>query len=260
MSGLPRGGVDRVVQGREQVLENPRDVALLHVGEGREVPVGERESVVVVAHVERLPEPLRESLDEAELALVGAATDRRRLELDAERLSLRALELVDDLLSVRQPSFDDQLVLGGEKLPVEKVREGAAIHRQELRPGDDTHLVADATRQNSTDANHESPGLREARPTRRGKGAHTRGTSPTDHRETRRVPISCKVRDTGTEDKQNSALRSRLLCQFLRCYKRVFGQRKDEGSGLGRNLRLVRRTRVNRRWCSDRRARSAPGC
>ena len=29
----------------------------------------------------------------------------------------------------------------------------------ELRPGDDAHLVADASRQNSTDTNHESSGL-----------------------------------------------------------------------------------------------------
>ena len=146
LARLPRRGVDRDVERREAVLEDPRDVALLHVGERREVAVGERQPVVVVAHVERLPETLRESLDEAELALVGAAADRRRLELDAERLSLGTLDLVDDLLSVRQARLDDELVLGGEELPVEEVRERAAVHRQELRPGDDAHLVADASR------------------------------------------------------------------------------------------------------------------
>jgi hypothetical protein len=57
---FPRRGVDRDVQGRKAVLEDPRDVALLHVGERREVAVGEGEAVVVVADVQRLPQPLRQ--------------------------------------------------------------------------------------------------------------------------------------------------------------------------------------------------------
>ena len=141
-----RGGVDGDVEGREPVLEDPRDVALLDVGERGEVAVGERQPVIVVAHVQRLPESLREALDEAELALVGAAPHGGRLELDAERFTFGALDLVDDLLALGRPRLDDELVVGREELPIEEVGERAAVHRQELRPGDDAHLVADASR------------------------------------------------------------------------------------------------------------------
>src|ERR671920_294878 len=49
---------------------------------------------------------LGKALDEAELAAVRAAAHRWRLELDAHRLALRALDLVDDLLAVGENSSD----------------------------------------------------------------------------------------------------------------------------------------------------------
>src|SRR5215207_10626444 len=146
LARLPRRGVHGDVERREPVLENPRDVALLHVGERREVAVGEREPVVVVADVERLTQPLRKALDEAELALVRAAANHRRLELDAERLAFGPLDVVHDLLAAGELRLDDELVVRGEKFPVEEIGETAAVHRQELRPGDDADLVADASR------------------------------------------------------------------------------------------------------------------
>jgi hypothetical protein len=55
LARFPRRGVHGDVQRRQPILEDPRDVALLHVGECGEVAVGEGEAVIVVAHVERLP-------------------------------------------------------------------------------------------------------------------------------------------------------------------------------------------------------------
>ena len=58
LARFPRRGVHRDVERRQPVLEDARDVALLEVRQRREVPVGEREPVVVVANVERLAEAL----------------------------------------------------------------------------------------------------------------------------------------------------------------------------------------------------------
>ena len=146
LARFPRRRVHRDVERRQPVLEDARDVALLEVGERREVAVGERQPVVVVANVERLAESLRQPLDEAELAAVGAAADGRRLELDAQRLAFGALDLVDDRLAVGQAGLDDQLVVGGEEFPVEEVGELAAVDRQQLRPGRDPQLLGDASR------------------------------------------------------------------------------------------------------------------
>ena len=88
LARFPRRRVHGDVERRQPVLEDARDVAILEVGERREVPVREREAVVVVANVERLPEALGQPLDEAELAAISAAADRGRLELDAHALRL----------------------------------------------------------------------------------------------------------------------------------------------------------------------------
>src|SRR4051794_30717702 len=85
LSRFPWRRMDRDVERRQAILEDSRDVAVLHVGERREVAVREGQPVVVVANVERLAQAGRQALDEAELAAVGAAPNRRRLELDAKR-------------------------------------------------------------------------------------------------------------------------------------------------------------------------------
>ena len=82
--------------------------------------------------------------------------DRWRLELDAHRLALAALDLVDDRLAVGETGLDHELVVGREELPVEEVRQLAAVHRQQLGARDDADLIADAPRLNARDANHRS--------------------------------------------------------------------------------------------------------
>ena len=65
-------GVDAHVQGRQPVFDDPLRVLLLEVGQGGEIAVAEGEPVVVIADVEHVPQPVRESVHEAEIAAVGA--------------------------------------------------------------------------------------------------------------------------------------------------------------------------------------------
>ncbi len=151
--------VHRDVERRQPVLEDARDVALLHVRERREVAVGERQPVVVVANVERLAEALRQSLDEAELAAVGAAPNARRLEHDAPRLALRSFDFEDDLLAIGLPRLDRDFIVGGEKLPIEEVGNRAAIDAQNLRPRDNSKLRGDAIWLDPGDSYHNQINL-----------------------------------------------------------------------------------------------------
>jgi len=104
--------VDRDVKWRKPIFQDALDVALLHVGKSREISVGEGEPVVVVPDIEGLPQSGRQPFDEAELALVGAASHRRRLERDPEGLAVEALELVDDLFTVGLTGLDHELLVG----------------------------------------------------------------------------------------------------------------------------------------------------
>src|SRR6185503_16970001 len=67
---------------------------------------------------------------------------------------LGSLHLVNELLSVWEHRLDRELVVRGEELPVEKIRDLAPIHRPQLRPDRDLQLGGDAVRMHSTDANH----------------------------------------------------------------------------------------------------------
>ncbi len=78
------------LQRRQPLGDDPLEVGLGEAGEGGEVPVEERQPVVVVLEVEALPQPGRQLVDEAELAVVVAGAhlvEQRRLHLDAERLA-----------------------------------------------------------------------------------------------------------------------------------------------------------------------------
>ena len=50
-----------------------------------------------------------------------------------ERLAERALDLELDLLAVRLADVQQELLFGGEELPVEEVLELPAVHREQLR-------------------------------------------------------------------------------------------------------------------------------
>ena len=81
------GGVHRDVEGREPLLEDASEGVLGEIAQGDVVAVKERQPKVVVLHVEATPHPLRELMDEAEDALVGAGGDLagpRRVQFQTE--------------------------------------------------------------------------------------------------------------------------------------------------------------------------------
>ena len=81
------GGVDAHVQGRQALGDHPFQVGLGEAGQRGEVPVEERQAVVVVLQVQAAAHALGQLVDEAELAVVVAGphpVEHRRVDLDAE--------------------------------------------------------------------------------------------------------------------------------------------------------------------------------
>jgi hypothetical protein len=79
--GMPElrvGGVDRDVERREALLDDPLERDLIEVAERDVVAVQERQPEVVVLHVEALAHALGKLVDEAEDALVRARRDVAR--------------------------------------------------------------------------------------------------------------------------------------------------------------------------------------
>jgi hypothetical protein len=126
-------GVNRHVERRQSVLQNPLDVLVLHVGERREVSIREGETIIVVTDIERLAETGWQSFDETELAAVRAAPHGRRLQRETQRLAVQSLELVDDRLAIGLAGLDDELFVGGEKFPVEEISNRPAVDDEQLR-------------------------------------------------------------------------------------------------------------------------------
>ena len=122
------GRVDADVQRPEPLGHDPLEVGLGETGERREVPVEERQPVVVVLQVQALAHALGQLVDEAERAVVVAGAhpvEHRARQLDAER---RALGLVD----VRRP--------------LEPARAGGRARRARRRPGAGTRSRRGAPR------------------------------------------------------------------------------------------------------------------
>src|SRR5262249_46242599 len=115
------GSVDRDIQRREPVLDDPLNVLRLEVGEGGKIAILEREPVIVVPDVEHLPEPFGKAVDEAEIAAVGAAADSGRLHRYPEGLAQGPFDVEFDLGTIGLANLEDELLFRGEKLPIEKV-------------------------------------------------------------------------------------------------------------------------------------------
>ncbi len=154
LARFPRRRVHRDVERREPVLDDAIEVPLLEVRERGEIPVGERETVVVIPDVERLAQPFRKSLDEAELAAVGAAPHGGGLQLHAEALPFGAFDLVDDRLAVGEADRDLEFIVGGQELPVEKIIDVAPVDGEDLRSGHDLEFVSNAIGSDACDADH----------------------------------------------------------------------------------------------------------
>jgi len=66
-------------------------------------------------------------VDPAVAAAVGTAANGRWLQRDTQLVALRTDDLVDDVFAVGLTRFDDELFVGGEKLPVQEVTEIASV-------------------------------------------------------------------------------------------------------------------------------------
>jgi hypothetical protein len=130
------GGVDADVEGAEALGHHPLQVGLGEAGEGGEVPVEERQAVVVVLEVEALPQTGRQLVDEAELAVVVAGPDlveEGRGHLHAHRLTGPLVDLHGEL-EAAAGDLEGRVGLVDEGPPLQDVPRGAAV--------DGEHLVA----------------------------------------------------------------------------------------------------------------------
>ena len=170
------GGVDAHVERAEPLGDDPFEVGLGEAGERREVPVEERQPVVVVLQVQAPPHALRQLVDEAERAVVVAGAhpveDRAR-ELEAER---RAVGLVDhdQPLEAAAPDLELDTRPVGLELVRDDVAEILAVDRDDLVAGDDAGARGRGSGRDSDDscrgmAPVYGPSRRGSRPGSRGR-------------------------------------------------------------------------------------------
>ena len=133
-------GVHGDVERREPLRLDARELVLLEIGQGDVVAVEKRQAEVVVLHVEALPHPARELVDEAEHALVGAGVDlarARRFELEAEVGPRAAKERAPPPAPALHG--ESQLLVPGVEVKIDDVAEGFAIDGHDpvagLKPG-----------------------------------------------------------------------------------------------------------------------------
>jgi hypothetical protein len=131
--------VDADVQRAEALVDHPLEVRLGEAGQRGEVPVEEREPVVVVLDVEALPHAGGQLVDEAERAVVVAGADsveQGRGHLGPERLP----GLLGDLhraLHAAPPQFDVDHGLVGQHPVADDVARNLAVHDDEFIPRHD---------------------------------------------------------------------------------------------------------------------------
>ena len=133
------GGVDADVQRRQTFRDDPFEVGLGEAGQRGEVPVQEAQPVVVVLEVQAAAQPLRQLVDEAELAVVVArphAVEHGARHLGTERLAGRLAHVE---LQLQAAAVDLQADVGfvGPQAPLDHVAGDAAVdpHAPRRRPG-----------------------------------------------------------------------------------------------------------------------------
>ena len=131
------GSVDADVERAQLLRHHPLEIGFGEAREGREVPVEEREAVVVVLQGEALPHARRELVDEAERAVVvtGAhAVEHRVLELEAEG-SARGLLHHDEPLDPAATDLELDARLVRQDLVLDDVAHRLAVEAEELVAG-----------------------------------------------------------------------------------------------------------------------------
>ena len=143
------------VQRRQPILHDPVEVPGLQIRERRKVAIAERQAVIVVADVERLPQAVWVAVHKAEIAVIRTAPDPGRFEGHAHRQPFRALDVVLDLLPRREPSPQDELLVRSQELPIKKVLEGSAVHLEEFCAWDKLEGGTQGLRRHRLDTNHD---------------------------------------------------------------------------------------------------------
>ena len=136
------GGVDRHVQRGQPLGDHPLVVELGETGESGEVPVQERQAVVVVLEVQRPAHPPGQLVDETELAVVVAGlnpVEHSRVDVGAERLTVLLGHRHRELLAVathhqRQPPSRRRAAATGSHRGAPRRRSGRSRHRVAARP------------------------------------------------------------------------------------------------------------------------------
>ena len=126
--------MDRHVERAEPLGDHPLEVGLGEPGEGGEVPVEEAEPVVVVLEVEALPEPRRQLVDEAELAVVVAGAhlvEQRRLHLHPEGLA-RPLVDLHRQLQPPAPELEHGIGVVDQESPLDDVPRNLSVDGVDL--------------------------------------------------------------------------------------------------------------------------------
>ena len=133
------GGVDGDEQRAQALGQHPLEVHLGEAGQRGEVPVEERQPVVVVLHGQAAAHALGQLVDEAELAVVVAGADPvedGRGDLDAEWLA-RLLAHGDGEGARHPATAHDEVQFGlvHQEAVLDDVTGRAAVEREELVTG-----------------------------------------------------------------------------------------------------------------------------
>ena len=137
------GGVDAHVQRRQPLGDDPFEVEFGEPGEGGEVPVEERQPVVVVLQVEAGAQVRRQLVDEAELAVVVTgphSIEHRARDLGPER---HAGPLVDLDGEIEPAAMHVELEFGvvDQHPPLDHVPGYLAVDRSHLVAGPETRGI-----------------------------------------------------------------------------------------------------------------------
>ncbi len=140
--------VDRDVQRRQALGDDPLEVGLGEPGQCREVPVEEAQPVVVVLEVQAAAHPLGQLVDEAELAVVVAGADAVEHGAGHLRSERLAGQLGDRHLDLDAVAREEQIDLGlvGPQLPFDDVTGDAPVEPEHGVTGLHTRCFGGRTR------------------------------------------------------------------------------------------------------------------
>ena len=151
------GGVDADIQRAQSFGHHTFEVGFGEAGEGGEVPVQERQPVVVVLLIEAAPQAFGQLVDETELTVVVTRphlVEQGRVDLDAQRVTMGFADLHREVQPAA-PQLDGKVGLVHEQTPLDEVAGDLAVEGDNLV----TCLHTDAFgRRGRRDSNHTGQG------------------------------------------------------------------------------------------------------